>query len=80
METQMDRTLNLLKKMVTLSGGKIIVASGHAVGFRDTDNELRKLFAKGDLVFLEQVSGPERGKRAEVDTLSVLLAKDRELS
>lgn len=74
----MDRTLNLLKKMVSCIGGQVIVTSGHVVGYRDTDNQFCKLFVKGDFIFLEQVSGPERGLKAEIATLSDLLSREAE--
>ncbi len=69
----MNTVLDLLKMLATNMGGTIICASGHAVGFRDTDNTFRKLVVQDDSVILEQVSGPERGKRAEVAKLSSLV-------
>jgi hypothetical protein len=73
----MNSDLDLLKMLATDMGGTIICASGRAVGFRDTDNMFRKLVVHGDSVILEQVSGPERGKRAEVAKLSSLVATGR---
>ncbi len=69
----MSTTTDILKKLVDELGGTIIVATDRAIGFRDTDQTFRKLLVEGDSIILVQVSGPEKGMRAEIASLSSLL-------
>ena len=69
----MNTVLDILKKLATDMGGTVICSSDRAVGFRDTDNTFRKFLILDDAVLIEQVSGPERGKRTEVAKLSSLI-------
>ncbi len=71
----MDPTLRLLRMIVREMGGRIISSGGRSVGFKDTNDQLRKLTVVDDDIILEQISGPDRGKKAEVACLSSLMKK-----
>jgi hypothetical protein len=69
----MTATLRILNLIVREMGGRIISSAGRSVGFKDADNQIRKLTVVDDDIILEQISGPERGKRAGIATLSAML-------
>jgi hypothetical protein len=56
------------------AGGRVIASSSRSVGFSlrgpDGSTGLYKYVLEGDAIVLEVVAGSERGRRAEVTTLS----------
>lgn len=74
MNTQEIAVLNLV---IAGMDGRVIVRGPRSIGFAMGDGKNRELY-KLDVVrgtiFLEQLSGREKGKRAEVATLADLVA------
>ena len=66
-------TIRILRELATGMGGTVIAQGERSIGFSMKDGKrksLLKLAAVGDRVILEQVSGPDKGKKAEVASLS----------
>jgi hypothetical protein len=70
-------TIHILRTLATEMGGTVLAEGDRSVGFSMYDGEeksLLKLVAEDDSIILEQLNGREKGKRAEVGTLSWLKA------
>jgi phosphoserine phosphatase len=76
MREKLRRTRELLHHLVEDMGGTVIATRGSKVGFTVRDGQERKLcklLVQGDAVFIEYVSGSQKGRVTQVASLSNLL-------
>jgi hypothetical protein len=71
-------TIRLLQVFAREMKGRVIASGNNSVGF-SMEGVLYKLTVDGDKVILHQLSGKERGKQAEVSTLSELASSQSNL-